>query len=93
MAAGKAMRRTKVGGWLVTGLLALGTGVRAETDKPVLHGRQWVAISGRPLATAAGARIFQQGGNAVDAACGMLAGRDQATGAFRVAGQVPGRGF
>jgi len=43
-----------------------------RTEKPVLHGRHWVAITGKPLAATAGAMIFQQGGNAVDAACGML---------------------
>jgi gamma-glutamyltranspeptidase/glutathione hydrolase len=43
------------------------------TEKPVLHGRHWVAITGKPLAATAGARIFMQGGNAVDAACAMLA--------------------
>ena len=44
-----------------------------QTNKPVLHGRHWVAITGKPLAATAGARIFEQGGNAVDAACAMLA--------------------
>ncbi|HDP97986.1 MAG TPA: gamma-glutamyltransferase family protein [bacterium] len=42
-------------------------------EKPVLHGRHWVAITGKPLAATAGATIFNQGGNAVDAACAMLA--------------------
>jgi gamma-glutamyltranspeptidase/glutathione hydrolase len=46
---------------------------RAATQKPVLHGQHWVAITGKPLAATAGARIFLQGGNAVDAACAMLA--------------------
>ncbi|GHE23434.1 gamma-glutamyltranspeptidase [Sphingobacterium griseoflavum] len=32
-----------------------------------------MAITGKPLAATAGAAIFQQGGNAVDAACAMLA--------------------
>jgi gamma-glutamyltranspeptidase/glutathione hydrolase len=32
-----------------------------------------VAITGKPLGASAGARIFYQGGNAVDAACAMLA--------------------
>jgi gamma-glutamyltranspeptidase/glutathione hydrolase len=32
-----------------------------------------MAITGKPLAATAGATIFQQGGNAVDAACAMLA--------------------
>jgi len=43
------------------------------TEKPVLHGRHWLAITGKPLAATAGARIFMQGGNAVDASCAMLA--------------------
>lgn len=42
-------------------------------EKPVLHGKHWVAITGKPLAATAGARIFIEGGNAVDAACAMLA--------------------
>ncbi|HEX6926683.1 MAG TPA: gamma-glutamyltransferase [Longimicrobiaceae bacterium] len=44
-----------------------------QTQKPPLHGRHWVAITGKPLAATAGAMIFQQGGNAVDAAAAMLA--------------------
>lgn len=43
------------------------------TEKPVLHGRHWLAITGKPLAATAGARIFMRGGNAVDASCAMLA--------------------
>jgi gamma-glutamyltranspeptidase / glutathione hydrolase len=44
----------------------------ARTEKPPLHGRHWVAITGKPLAATAGAIVFLQGGNAVDAACAML---------------------
>ena len=44
-----------------------------RTQKPVLHGRNWVAITGKPLGATAGAMIFQKGGNAVDAACAMIA--------------------
>ena len=44
-----------------------------RTVKPVLHGRHWVAVTGKPLAATAGAMTFQKGGNAVDAACAMLA--------------------
>ena len=44
-----------------------------STQKPVIHGKHWMAITGKPLAATAGATIFQQGGNAVDAACAMLA--------------------
>jgi gamma-glutamyltranspeptidase/glutathione hydrolase len=43
------------------------------SQKPPLHGRHWMAITGKPLAATAGAMIFQKGGNAVDAACAMLA--------------------
>ena len=44
-----------------------------QTQKPVLHGKQWMAITGKPLAATAGSMVFQKGGNAVDAACAMLA--------------------
>lgn len=44
-----------------------------RTQKPVLHGKQWMAITGKPLAATAGAMTFQKGGNAVDAACAMIA--------------------
>ncbi|MDT5272002.1 MAG: gamma-glutamyltranspeptidase / glutathione hydrolase [Acidobacteriota bacterium] len=44
-----------------------------RTQKPPLHGRHWMAITGKPLGATAGAMIFQKGGNAVDAACAMLA--------------------
>ncbi len=44
-----------------------------RTQKPPLHGKNWMAITGKPLAATAGSIIFQQGGNAVDAACAMLA--------------------
>ncbi len=43
-----------------------------RTVKPVLHGRHWVAITGKPLGATAGAMMFSKGGNAVDAACAML---------------------
>ena len=45
----------------------------AKSVKPVLHGQNWVAVTGKPLAATAGAKIFIQGGNAVDAACAMIA--------------------
>jgi gamma-glutamyltranspeptidase/glutathione hydrolase len=53
---------------LVPGILAA-----QRTQKPALHGRHWVAITGKPLAATAGAMMFQKGGNSVDAACAMLA--------------------
>lgn len=43
-----------------------------RTQKPPLHGRHWMAVTGKPLAAAAGASILAKGGNAVDAACAML---------------------
>jgi len=44
-----------------------------RTAKPVIFGKHWVAITGKPLGATAGATIFSHGGNAVDAACAMLA--------------------
>ncbi|HEY9514380.1 MAG TPA: gamma-glutamyltransferase [Gemmatimonadaceae bacterium] len=44
-----------------------------KTNKPPLHARHWLAITGKPLSAEAGAMMFQKGGNAVDAACAMLA--------------------
>ena len=44
-----------------------------RTAKPPLHARHWIAITGKPLGATAGAMMFQKGGNAVDAACAMLA--------------------
>lgn len=55
-------------------LLAVCSSTLAQpTQKPVLHGKNWMAITGKPLAATAGGMIFQKGGNAVDAACAMLA--------------------
>ncbi len=48
-------------------------GSAQSTQKPPLHGRHWMAITGKPMAATAGATIFNRGGNAVDAACAMLA--------------------
>src|SRR5580700_3631551 len=54
-------------------LVAGGQPIEARTQKPALHGRHWMAVTGKPLAATAGAMIFQKGGNAVDAACAMIA--------------------
>jgi gamma-glutamyltranspeptidase/glutathione hydrolase len=55
-------------------LLALPLPLGAQqTYKPPLHGRHWMAITGKPLAATAGSMMFQKGGNAVDAAAAMLA--------------------
>ncbi len=57
---------------LAVALTLAGT-TQARTTKPVLHGKHWVAITGKPLGATAGATMFLKGGNAVDAACAMLA--------------------
>ena len=44
-----------------------------QTQKPPLHGKHWMAITGKPLGATAGAMIFAKGGNAIDASCAMLA--------------------
>jgi len=54
-------------------LVMFGGFIASRTEKPILHGRHWVAITGKPLGATAGAMVFQNGGNAVDAACAMLA--------------------
>ena len=43
-----------------------------RTQKPVLHAKHWIAITGKPLAATAGSMMYQKGGNAVDAAVAML---------------------
>jgi gamma-glutamyltranspeptidase/glutathione hydrolase len=58
---------------LLIGLLVVPALAAQRTTKPVLHGKEWVAITGKPIAATAGAMIFTRGGNAVDAACAMLA--------------------
>ncbi len=64
------MRRAHAG--LLFLLVLTTVAAEARPQKPVLHGRHWMAITGKPLGATAGAMIFQQGGNAVDAACAML---------------------
>jgi gamma-glutamyltranspeptidase/glutathione hydrolase len=43
-----------------------------QTQKPPLHAKHWLAITGKPLGATAGALMYAKGGNAVDAACAML---------------------
>lgn len=47
--------------------------IAQNTQKPILHAKHWMAITGKPLGATAGAITFNKGGNAVDAACAMLA--------------------
>ena len=49
------------------------SGISQRTQKPILHAKHWLAITGKPLGATAGAMMFAQGGNAVDASCAMLA--------------------
>ena len=59
---------------IIAAVLAAAVSItQAKPAKPLLHGKHWVAITGKPLGASAGARIFYQGGNAVDATCAMLA--------------------
>jgi gamma-glutamyltranspeptidase/glutathione hydrolase len=58
---------------VIAAFLQYQTSLGQSTQKPPLHGKHWMAITGKPLAATAGAMIFQQGGNAIDAACAMLA--------------------
>ena len=54
-------------------LIFFTTTLHSQTNKPILHGKHWIAITGKPLGATAGAMIFNEGGNAVDAACAMVA--------------------
>jgi gamma-glutamyltranspeptidase / glutathione hydrolase len=58
---------------LLVGVFAPTRSRGQRTEKPPLHGRHWMAVTGKPLAATAGAMVFQKGGNAVDAACAMIA--------------------
>ncbi len=58
--------------FLLCGMVTVRT-IAQQTQKPMLYGSNWMAITGKPMAATAGSMIFQQGGNAVDAACAMLA--------------------
>jgi len=54
-------------------IIAFQLNLNAQTNKPILHGKHWIAITGKPLGATSGAMIFSKGGNAVDAACAMVA--------------------
>jgi gamma-glutamyltranspeptidase/glutathione hydrolase len=63
----------KIINFVIAFLLFFYTAKSQPTQKPPLHGKNWMAITGKPLAATAGSIIFTKGGNAVDAACAMLA--------------------
>jgi gamma-glutamyltranspeptidase / glutathione hydrolase len=65
--------RTAVATVLSASVIFGGPQAQGRTQKPPLYGKHWMAVTGKPIAATAGARIFEQGGNAVDAACAMIA--------------------
>ncbi len=69
----KQLRQASVVVSCAVALVFTGNAIAQQTAKPVLHGKHWVAVTGKPLAATAGAMTFTRGGNAVDAACAMLA--------------------
>lgn len=67
-------RAHRLATFALASVLAVPTpGSAQQTQKPVLHAKHWIAITGKPMAATAGSMMFQQGGNAVDAAVAMLA--------------------
>jgi len=65
--------RTAVAAMVGASVMFTGPHALARTQKPPFYGRHWIAVTGKPIAATAGAKIFEQGGNAVDAACAMIA--------------------
>ena len=62
---------------------------RHTTYKPILHGKNWMAVTGEPLSAVVGGMIFQKGGNAVDAAAAMLAAVCVLNDSVSFGGEVP----
>ncbi|MGB5739670.1 MAG: gamma-glutamyltransferase, partial [Woeseia sp.] len=71
--ASRAVISLAIAVFFTSALLLTSTAAAQKTAKPVLHGKHWVAVTGKPLAATAGAMTFTRGGNAIDAACAMLA--------------------
>ena len=67
------LARTAVTAMVSASVIFGGPHAQGRTQKPALYGRHWMAVTGKPIAATAGAKIFEQGGNAVDAACAMIA--------------------
>jgi gamma-glutamyltranspeptidase / glutathione hydrolase len=65
--------RTAVAAMVSASVIFGGPMAQSRTQKPPLYGKHWMAVTGKPIAASAGAKIFERGGNAVDAACAMLA--------------------
>lgn len=58
---------------IASALICTSPAAAQRTQKPPLHAKHWIAITGKPLSATTGSMMFQKGGNAVDAACAMLA--------------------
>jgi gamma-glutamyltranspeptidase / glutathione hydrolase len=67
------LRRTLIGALAALTLMIPANATAQETARPILLGKHWVAVTGKPQGATAGAMMFQQGGNAIDAAAAMLA--------------------
>src|SRR5882724_9236431 len=67
------LARTAVTAMVSASVIFGGPQAQGRTQKPALYGQHWMAVTGKPIAAAAGAKIFDRGGNAVDAACAMIA--------------------
>src|SRR6516225_2235941 len=65
--------RRNIAAVLVALAIPLSGAEQTRTQKPAIHARRWVAVTGKPIAATAGAMVFQKGGNAVDAAVAMIA--------------------
>src|SRR5580692_12975715 len=67
------LARTAMTAMVSASVIFGGPQAQGRTQKPALYGQHWMAVTGKPLAATAGAMIFERGGNAVDAACAMIA--------------------
>ena len=67
------LARTAMTAMVSASVIFGGPQAQGRTQKPALYGQHWMAVTGKPIAAAVGAKIFERGGNAVDAACAMIA--------------------
>src|SRR6266478_6084893 len=67
------LARTAMTAMVSASVIFGGPQAQGRTQKPALYGQHWMAVTGKPIAAAAGAKVFERGGNAVDAACAMIA--------------------
>ena len=67
------LTRTVIAAAVSASVIFGGPQAQGRTQKPPLYGQHWMAVTGKPIAASAGAQIFASGGNAVDAACAMIA--------------------